>query len=100
MLSAPGLRFYRALPPFHQPDVGPAHPAVGGVLGCTLFISFSCVLSFIFCFSLCLFVFCVSLHSLGPPDFFFLCMRDVTSDLVPFGVPLLALPGLCLLHGL
>ena len=50
MLLAPGLRFYRALPPFHQLDVGPAHPAVGGVLGCTLFIVFSCVLSFIFFF--------------------------------------------------
>ena len=32
MLSAPGLRFHRALAPFHQLYVGPAHPAVGGVL--------------------------------------------------------------------
>ena len=38
MLSAPGLRFCMALPPFHQLDVGPAYPAVGGVLGCTRFL--------------------------------------------------------------
>ena len=67
MLSAPGLRFCRALTPFHQLDVGPDHPAVGGVLGCTRFFScFSCVLYFIIYFSLCLSVFRVSLHSLGP----------------------------------
>ena len=39
MLSAPGLRFHRALAPFHQLDVGPAHPAVAGVLGCSPFFS-------------------------------------------------------------
>ena len=38
MLSAPGLRFHRALAPFLQLDVGPAHPAVGGVVGYTPFI--------------------------------------------------------------
>ena len=38
MLSAPGLRFHRALAPFLQLVVGSAHPAVGGVLGYTLFI--------------------------------------------------------------
>ena len=93
MLSAPGLRFHRALAPFLQLDVGPAHHAVGGVLGCTpFFMVFWCFI-FIFYASLCLFVFRVSLHALGPPG-------HVTSDLVPFGVPLLALPGLCLLHGL
>ena len=75
MLSAPGLRFYRALTPFHQLDVGPAHPAVGGVLGCTPFLVVSCVLYFIIYVSLCLFVFRVSLHSLGPPGGF-LCMGD------------------------
>ena len=37
MLSAPGLRFHRALAPFLQRVVGPAHPAVGGVLGYTSF---------------------------------------------------------------
>ena len=43
MLSAPGLRFHRALAPFLQLDVGPAHPAVGGVLGYTpFFLWFSC----------------------------------------------------------
>ena len=56
---------------------------------------------YIYYVSLCLFVFRVSLHSLGPPGGFYAWVtRDVTSDLVPFGVPLLALPGLCLLHGL
>ena len=30
MLSAPGLRFHRALAPFLQRVVGSAHPAVGG----------------------------------------------------------------------
>ena len=101
MLSAPGLRFHRALAPFHQLDVGPAHPAVGGVLGCTPFLVVFWCFIFIFYVSLCLFVFRVSLHSLGPPGGFYAWVtRDVTSDLVPFGVPLLALPGLCLLHGL
>ena len=43
MLSAPGLRFHRALAPFLQLVVGPAHPAVGGVIGYTPFLLwFSC----------------------------------------------------------
>ena len=44
MLSAPGLRFHRALAPFLQLVVGSAHPAVGGVLGYTSFflLWFSC----------------------------------------------------------
>ena len=37
MLSAPGLRFHRALAPFLRLVVGSAHPPVGGVLGYTLF---------------------------------------------------------------
>ena len=37
MLSAPGLRFHRALAPFLQLDAGPAHPTVGGVIGYTPF---------------------------------------------------------------
>ena len=67
MLSAPGLCFYWALAPFRQLDVGPAHPVVGGVLGCTRFYfsCFSCILYLILYISLCLFVFRVSLHSLG-----------------------------------
>ena len=40
MLSAPGLRFHRALAPFLQRVVGSAHPAVGGVLGYTSFFFF------------------------------------------------------------
>ena len=43
MLSAPGLRFHRALTPSLQLVVGYAHPAVGGVLGYTSFLLwFSC----------------------------------------------------------
>ena len=102
MLSAPGLRFYRALTPFHQLDVGPAHPAVGGVLGCTPFL----VVFLVFYILLFLFHY-VYLYSACPcipwvprGVFYARVTRDVTSDLVPFGVPLLALPGLCLLHGL
>ena len=38
MLSAPGLRFHRALAPFLQRVVGSAHPYVGGVLGYTSFL--------------------------------------------------------------
>ena len=60
MLSAPGLRFNRALTPFHQLDVGPAHPAVGGVLGCTPFLQwFSCdlylffMLHYVYMYSAC-----------------------------------------------
>ena len=72
MLSAPGLRFYKALTPFHQLDVGPAHPAVGGVLGCTPFlVVFSCVLFLFFLFHY------VYLYSARPcipwvPRFFFM----------------------------
>ena len=43
MLSAPGLRFHRALAPFLLRVVGSAHPEVGGVLGYTPFLLwFSC----------------------------------------------------------
>ena len=48
MLSAPGLCFHRALAPFHQLDVGPAHPAVAGVLGCTPFFSGFLVFLYLF----------------------------------------------------
>ena len=52
MLSAPGLRFHRALAPFLQLVVGSAHPAVGGVFGYTSFLLwFSCHLSVDFYFS-------------------------------------------------
>ena len=37
MLSAPGLRFHRALAPFLQLVVGSAHPAVGGGVRVHLF---------------------------------------------------------------
>ena len=43
MLSAPGLRFHRALAPFLQRVVGSALPNVGVVLGYTSFLLwFSC----------------------------------------------------------
>ena len=40
MLSAPGLRFHRALTPFLLRVVGSAHPVLGGVLGYTPFFFF------------------------------------------------------------
>ena len=73
MVSAPGLRFYRALPPFLQLDVGPAHPAVGGVLGCTPFFSGFLV---IYIYFLCFIMFiCIPRVPafLGSPGWF-LCM--------------------------
>ena len=46
-VSAPGLRFHRALAPSFQLDVGPAHPAVGRVIGYTPFLLwFSCIILF------------------------------------------------------
>ena len=57
MLSAPGLRFHRALAPFLQRVVGSAHPAVGGVLGYTSF--FYCGFLVILCrFLFLLFLLC------------------------------------------
>ena len=76
MLSAPGLRFHKALAPFLQLDAGPAHPAVGGVLGYTPFYSGFLVFFYIFlCFILFICITHVSLLTLGPPDGF-LCMGD------------------------
>ena len=54
MLSAPGLRFHRALAPFLLRVVGSAHPNVGGVLGYTpffivVFLS-SCVVFYFYYF--------------------------------------------------
>ena len=71
MLSAPGLRFYRALTPFHQLDVGPAYPAVGGVLGYTPFLVVFLVFYFYY---LCLIMFiCIPRVPafLGSPGGFF-----------------------------
>ena len=67
MLSAPGLRFHRALAPFLLRVVGSAHPVVGGVLGYTLFY---CGFLVILCSFLFLFFFVrlrVPLLTLGPP---------------------------------
>ena len=72
MLSAPGLRFYMALTPFHQLDVGPAHPAVGGVLGCTPFLVVFLVFYFYY---LCFIMFiCIPRVPafLGSPGVFFM----------------------------
>ena len=75
MLSAPGLRFHRALAPFHQLDVGPALPAVGGVLGCTpLFYGFLVFYIYFFCFIMFICIPCVP-ALLGSPGWF-LCMVD------------------------
>ena len=75
MLSAPGLCFRRALTPFHQLDVGPAHPAVGGVLGCTpFFMVFWCLIFIFLCFIMFICIPCVPAF-LGSPEWF-LCMGD------------------------
>ena len=83
--------------------MGPARPAVWGVLGYTLFyivvFLYSCV---IFCFYYCfillfLFVLRVPLLTLGPAGGFFYAWvtHDVTCDSVPFlGFHLLAMSGL------
>ena len=68
MLSAPGLRFHRALAPFLLRVVGSAHPAVGRVLGYTTFFGFGFLA--VLCSFLFLFVFVVlrvPLLTLGPP---------------------------------
>ena len=77
MLSAPGFRFHRILTPFFQLVVGPAHPAVGRVLGYTLFyiVVFLYLVLYYFCYCFilfCLFVMRVPLHTLGPPGGFML----------------------------
>ena len=67
-LTAPGLRFHRALAPFLQLVVGSAHPAVGRVLGYTTVFGFGFIV--ILCSFLFLFVFVVlrvPLLTLGPP---------------------------------
>ena len=76
MLSAPGLRFHRALAPFLQLVVGSAHPAVGGVIGYTLFY---CGFLVILCRFLFIYFFFVVLRvpllTFGPPGRFF-CRGD------------------------
>ena len=68
MLSAPGLRFHRALTPFLLRVVGSAHPVLGGVLGYT---PFYCGFLVILCRFLFIFFFFfrlrVPLLTLGPP---------------------------------
>ena len=67
MLSAPGLRFHRALAPFLLRVVGSAHPNVGGVLGYTPFfivVFLSSCVAFYFIIFVRL---CVPLLTLGPP---------------------------------
>ena len=71
-LSAPGLRFHRALAPFLPLDVGPAHPAVGGVIGYTPFIVVFLYSFISLYFLLFLFVLRVSLLTVGPPGGFFM----------------------------
>ena len=100
MLTAPGLRFHRALAPFLQLVVGSAHPAVGRVLGYTTVFGFGFLVilcSFLFLFFL---LYCVcpclpSVPRVGPQQ---VVTQDVTSDSVPFfGFRLLAMSGFCLL---
>ena len=71
MLSAPGLRFHRALAPFLLRVVGSAHPDVGGVLGYTPFLlGFSCHLVWFFIFIIFVRL-RVPLLTFGPPGRFF-----------------------------
>ena len=100
MLSAPGLRFHRALAPFLLRVVGSAHPNVGGVLGYTLFYcgflvilcSFLFLLFLLGCACPCL----PSVPRVGPQQ---VVTQDVTSDPVPFfGFRLLVMARTCLLH--
>ena len=71
-LSAPGLRFHRALAPFLQLVVGSAHPAVGGSVRVQSFflLWFSCHLVYIFIFIIFV-VLRVPLLTFGPPGRFF-----------------------------
>ena len=72
-----------------------------GCKGAPLFSGFSCELySIIYVSYVYLYSACPCIPWVPRGVFYAWVTRDVTSDLVPFGVPLLARPGLCLLHGL
>ena len=96
MLSAPGLHFHRALAPFLQLVVGSAHPAVGGVLGYTLYYCGFLVILCRFLFLLfLLYCECPCLPSVPRVGFYAGVTQDVASDSVPFlGFRLLAMSGL------
>ena len=96
MLSAPGLRFHRALAPFLQLVVGSAHPAVGGVIGYTLFYYGFLVILCRFLFLLfLLYCACPYLPSVPRVGSSAGVTQDVASDSVPFlGFRLLAMSGL------
>ena len=96
MLSAPGLRFHRALAPFLQLVVGSAHPAVGGVIGYTLFYCGFLVILCRFLFLLfLLYCACPCLPSVPRVGFSAGVTQDVVIDSVPFlGFRLLAMSGL------
>ena len=96
MLSAPGLRFHRALAPFLLRVVGSAHPDVGGVLGYTpffivVFLS-SCVAFYFIIFLGCA---CPCLPSVPRVGFSPGVTQDVSCESVPHAwVPLLDMSGL------
>ena len=97
MLSAPGLRFHRALAPFLLRVVGSAHPEVGGVLGYTPF--FYCGFLVILCSSLFLLFLlgcaCPCLPSVPRVGFSAGVTQDVSCESVPHAwVPLLDMSGL------
>ena len=97
MLSAPGLRFHRALAPFLLRVVGSAHPDVGGVLGYTPF--FYCGFLVILCsFLFLLFLLgcaCPCLPSVPRVGFSAGVTQDVSCESVPQAwVPLLDMSGL------
>ena len=97
MLSAPGLRFHRALAPFLLRVVGSAHPDVGRVLGYTPF--FYCGFLVILCsFLFLLFLLgctCPCLPSVPRVGFSAGVTQDVSCESVPQAwVPLLDMSGL------
>ena len=96
MLSAPGLRFHRALAPFLLRVVGSAHPEVGGVLGYTPFLL--CFLVILCSFLFLLFLLgcaCPCLPSVPRVGFSAGVTQDVSCESVPHAwVPLLDMSGL------
>ena len=96
MLSAPGLRFHRALAPFLLRVVGSAHPDVGGVLGYTLFYCGFLVILCSFLFLLFLLgCACPCLPSVPRVGFSAGVTQDVSCESVPQAwVPLLDMLGL------
>ena len=94
VLIGPCLRFRVALTTFLWLDVGPAHPATGRMLGCTLFVF---TYDFFYLFLFLLFICIPRVPALLFRGVFMRGVAWHNEWLGCLGVPLLALPGLCLL---